>query len=73
MFDEREFVAEKQSRWQDLSTILERVKYQGLKGMASDDLARLGSVYRRAAADLAFVRTQNATSELVFYLNELVG
>jgi uncharacterized membrane protein SpoIIM required for sporulation len=73
MFDERSFVTRKQSQWQDLSVILERVKLQGLPAMPQGDLGRLGSLYRRTAADLAFARTQHATPELVFYLNELVG
>ncbi|HEX5323035.1 MAG TPA: stage II sporulation protein M [Capsulimonadaceae bacterium] len=37
------------------------------------DLERLGSLYRRTCADLAYARTQRATPELIYYLNELVG
>jgi uncharacterized membrane protein SpoIIM required for sporulation len=73
MFDERSFVSRKQGQWQDLSIILERVKLQGLRSMPQADLGRLGSLYRRTVADLAYARTQHATHELVFYLNELVG
>ncbi len=73
MFDERMFVTRKQQQWQDLTVILERAKIQGLKALPPTDLARLGSLYRRTAADLAYSRTQHATQELVFYLNELVG
>src|SRR5476651_666075 len=73
MFDERAFVASNQSRWNDLSVMLERVKQTGLRSIPPAQLSRLGSLYRRCAADLAYSRTQNATDELVFYLNELVG
>ncbi len=73
MFDERAFVTNKQAQWQELTLVVERVKGQGLRAIPAKELARLGLLYRRAAADLAYARTQRATAELVFYLNELVG
>lgn len=73
MFDERTFIAQKQNPWMDLTNIVTRVKALGLKRLPVGDLTRLGSLYRRAAADLAYARTQRATPELIYYLNELVG
>ena len=73
MFDERTFIAYKQNQWKDLSGIVERVKSVGLSRLPPADLNRLGSLYRRTSADLAYVRTQHATPELENYLNELVG
>lgn len=73
MFDERTFIAKKRQQWQDLGFISERVKLTGLRSLATNDLARLGSLYRRTCADLAYARAQRATPGLVDYLNELVG
>jgi uncharacterized membrane protein SpoIIM required for sporulation len=73
MFDERTFIANKQNQWQDLTAIVARVKGFGLRRLPVTDLARLGSLYRRTSADLAYARTQRATPELIYYLNELVG
>ena len=52
---------------------MERTKNGGLKQLSREDLPALGSLYRRAAADLAFARAQEANPNLVLYLNELVG
>lgn len=73
MFDERTFIAKKRQQWQDLGFISERAKLSGLRSLATGDLARLGSLYRRTCADLAYARAQRATPGLVDYLNELVG
>src|SRR5579883_1328407 len=73
MFDERTFIANKQNQWQDLTNIVLKVKGLGLRRLPVADLARLGSLYRRTSADLAYARTQRATPELIYYLNELVG
>ena len=73
MFDERTFIAQKQNQWMDLTAIVMRVKALGLRRIPLGDLTRLGALYRRSAADLAYARTQRATPELIYYLNELVG
>lgn len=73
MFDERTFISQKQNQWLDLTNIVTRVKGLGLRRLPVGDLTRLGSLYRRASADLAYARTQRATPELIYYLNELVG
>jgi uncharacterized membrane protein SpoIIM required for sporulation len=73
MFDERTFITQKQAQWRDLSGILERGKLAGIRNLPTSDLQRLGTVYRRTSSDLAYLRTQKATPELISYLNELVG
>jgi len=75
MFDERTFISHKQSQWKDLSSILDRAKLGdgALRKLPIPELQRLGSIYRRTSADLAYLRTQHATPELINYLNELVG
>jgi uncharacterized membrane protein SpoIIM required for sporulation len=75
MFDERTFISYKQEQWKDLSNILERAKLGmvSLRALPPSDLQRIGTIYRRTCADLAYLRTQHATPELISYLNELVG
>jgi uncharacterized membrane protein SpoIIM required for sporulation len=73
MFDERTFIGVKQEQWKTLTGILERGKQLGLAKLPTTDLQRLGSVYRMTSADLAYLRTQHATPELINYLNDLVG
>ncbi len=71
--DERAFINGKRATWERLSLIVERTKNGGLKRLAREELPALGALYRRAAADLAYARAQEANPSLVLYLNELVG
>lgn len=71
--DERAFINGKRANWERLSIIVERTKNGGLRQLSREELPALGSLYRRAAADLAFARAQGANPSLVLYLNELVG
>ena len=71
--DERGFINKKRANWERLSLIVERTKNGGLKHLSKQELPALGSLYRRAAADLAYARQQGANPNLVLYLNELVG
>jgi len=71
--DERAFINGKRAGWEKLSVIVERTKNGGLKQLSREELPALGSLYRRAAADLAYARAQGANPNLVLYLNELVG
>lgn len=71
--DERAFINKKRSNWERLSLIVERTKTGGLGRLSKQELPALGSLYRRAAADLAYARQQGANPNLVLYLNELVG
>jgi uncharacterized membrane protein SpoIIM required for sporulation len=71
--DERAFINKKRTNWERLSLIVERTKTSGLGRLAKDELQALGSLYRRAVADLAYARAQGANPNLVLYLNELVG
>ncbi|MGO8671300.1 MAG: stage II sporulation protein M [Capsulimonadaceae bacterium] len=71
--DERAFINKKRTNWEALSLMVERSKSGGLKRLTKTELPTLGSLYRRAAADLAYARQQGANPNLVLYLNELVG
>ena len=71
--DERAFINKKRASWERLSLIIERTKNGGLRRLSKDEVPALGSLYRRAASDLAYARAQQANPNLVLYLNELVG
>jgi uncharacterized membrane protein SpoIIM required for sporulation len=71
--DERAFINKKRASWERLSLIIERTKNGGLRQLSAEELPALGSLYRRAASDLAYARAQEANPNLVLYLNELVG
>jgi len=71
--DERAFINKKRVNWERLSFIVERTKNSGLGRLSKQELPQLGSLYRRAAADLAYARQQGANPNLILYLNELVG
>lgn len=67
-----DFVTRRKPAWDDLSTILLRAGSQGVRRLSRDDLKKLGPLYRRAAADLAYARLRGGDADLVRYLNDLV-
>lgn len=71
--DERAYIEQKQASWQEFSENIERVRKLGLRSLDRDQLKTFGARYRAVVSDLAFVRTQGASEELVAYLNELAG
>ena len=72
-FDERVFINKKRSDWERLAIIVERIKSASLGSLRRDELTTVGTLYRRAAADLSYARAQGANPNLILYLNELVG
>lgn len=71
--DERAFVEQKQAAWQELSESIERVRKLGPGSLSREQLKKFSSQYRAVVSDLAFVRTQGASDDLIAYLNELAG
>lgn len=71
--DERAFIEQKQASWQELSETIEHVRKLGLHSLSREQLKTFGMRYRTVVSDLAFVRTQGASENLVAYLNELAG
>jgi uncharacterized membrane protein SpoIIM required for sporulation len=63
-----EFVRRRESSWRELEGMLKRGSLHQLKG---PELLRLGSLYRRLTADLAYARQRYADPELAEYLNRL--
>ena len=71
--DERAFVSKKRESWQQLEAILIKASKRGIKSLDRHELTGLGSLYRRVASDLAFVRNQKASGDIEQHLNALVG
>ena len=69
-----EFVAQRKPAWDQLALIVARAgaDRNGVRQLSRADLKALGSLYRRAANDLAYVRLRGGDPRLVDYLNDLV-
>jgi Uncharacterized membrane protein len=69
-----EFVAKRKPAWDHLAAIVARAgsDRNGVRRLSREDLKALGSLYRRAANDLAYVRLRGGDPRLVDYLNDLV-
>jgi uncharacterized membrane protein SpoIIM required for sporulation len=68
-----EFVRTRKQRWNRLDALCERVERSSLSSLPVDDLREMGSLYRQATSDLAYVQTFTPDSELVELLNALVA
>jgi len=68
----RRFLERRGEEWRQLDDLLRRAGQRGLRALPADDLKMMGRLYRRAASDLAFVRTHLPGSGLEGALNALV-
>jgi uncharacterized membrane protein SpoIIM required for sporulation len=70
------FVQSHRHIWERLSDLVDKAQGQRLSSLSDDELHELGTLYRRASADLARAKTRyagtNAGKELVRSLNDLV-
>jgi uncharacterized membrane protein SpoIIM required for sporulation len=71
--DQDLFVRKKAKEWKDLDELLTKLEKGGARSMPFDELKMLGTLYRRACADLAFARSHGYDSTLVEHLNASVG
>jgi len=65
-----EFVANRQTDWARLSTLLDR---GGLRRLSAAELEELGILYRAATSDLALAQRDFDQHRVTTYLNQLVG
>ena len=70
------FVAQHRAGWKRLNELVDRAQKSRLSSLSDDELHEIGTLYRRAASDLARAQTRYATTdagrELVRSLNDLV-
>jgi uncharacterized membrane protein SpoIIM required for sporulation len=67
------FVREREEGWKRLSDLLDRAQGAGINRLSGEDALELGRLYRRAASDLAYVRTHLPDPGVLRRLNDLVG
>lgn len=67
-----EFLRQRSPAWQQLATLLERVKRKP-EQMTLDEIESLGRLYRLATADLAVAQRDFPRQKTTLYLNQLIG
>ncbi len=70
---EETFVAQHRDDWKKLAGLISRADGKGLRNMTADELKDLGEYYRRAASNLAYMRTNFPGSSHTEALNRLVA
>ncbi len=59
--------------WDELESLLDKARRNGLRGLSAEELARLDQLYRQTTVHLAQVRSRSRNPHLLSYLNRLVG
>ena len=67
------FLDQRSKDWRRLSELLDRLLALRSGSVSAEELEELGRLYRRAASDLAYARTNFGDGETVSYLNQLVA
>jgi uncharacterized membrane protein SpoIIM required for sporulation len=70
---EEQFIKLNSSTWQQLDAIFSKVNTNGVKNMPSNDIKLFLQLFRQSSHDLAYARTYYPKSNIVIYLNALVG
>jgi uncharacterized membrane protein SpoIIM required for sporulation len=67
------FIEKRKANWQRLEELIGRIRQmRGLQKFTRQEVRELGTLYRRAASDLAIARVESRDERLVNYLNSLV-
>jgi uncharacterized membrane protein SpoIIM required for sporulation len=67
------FIEKRKTNWQRLEELIRRIRQlRGLQKFSRNEVRELGTLYRRAASDLAVARVESRDQRLVNYLNSLV-
>src|SRR6267154_6850159 len=67
------WLAKRKPHWQRLEQLVDRSGRRGVAALDHDELQELGLLYRQTASDLATVREDITSTQLSFYLNQLLG
>lgn len=70
--NEKEFVASRRAEWDRLLNLIERAETR-LTALDGSEIREFGRLYRRAARDLAVVRTRSPNLAMRRFLNDLVS
>ena len=71
--NETTFKQQNQDNWNTLKGIIEKSRLKGINALSSEEIRKLGMLYKNVSSALSYARTQNASEELVIYLNDLAG
>ncbi len=72
--DEQGFVNKKRENWETLQNLVDRASQRGgLQKLTRDEVRQFGSLYRRVASDLAYVRSRATSRDIVAHLNTLLA
>ena len=71
--DERAFIEHRRDLWNRISRSLEIATKRRAEGAGPESLEALAADYRAVVSDLASARAQDASDNLIAYLNELSG
>lgn len=68
-----EFIQRRRPAWDELNRLIQQTGARtGIKKLPSEDLRKLGPLYRQTAADLAYIRLRGGDAPLCEHLNALV-
>jgi uncharacterized membrane protein SpoIIM required for sporulation len=66
-------LSEQRRSWQELETLLASVDSRSLSGLTAVEVRKLRQLYRTASADLLLATDQGSRSDIIDYLEALVG
>lgn len=67
------WILQRKPEWEELESLLNRVKAFGIKSLSSKEILHLGSLYRSVSADLSRARVYQVGEKIEYYLNDLTG
>jgi uncharacterized membrane protein SpoIIM required for sporulation len=67
------WILQRKPDWEKLENLLDTVNAKGLRGLTSQQMLTLGSLYRSVSADLSRSRANNAGEHIIDYLNSLTS
>jgi len=71
--NEDKFISRNIDKWQKLESYNESLKKHGLKSLNSDEIKEFIGLYRNVSHHLSYARTFFHSSNIVSYLNQLIG
>ncbi|HHP7232443.1 MAG TPA: stage II sporulation protein M [Xenococcaceae cyanobacterium] len=67
------WIARRETNWQELERLLQRIEKKGLKSLAAEEIEQLASLYRSVSADLARAKTYRLGKTLTLNLQRLTS
>ncbi|MGD9581365.1 MAG: stage II sporulation protein M [Vampirovibrionia bacterium] len=67
------WILQRKPDWVKLEGLLDKINAYGLKGLTSNEILTLGSLYRSISADLSRARANNVGEQITDYLNSLTS